>query len=44
MYLVFGNVQGREVTDSKQRKPWNAEVEDRLERLCPHLLAHYRAR
>lgn len=44
MQLVFGNVQGREVTDSKQRKPWDAEVEARLETLCPQLLAHYRAR
>lgn len=44
MQLVFGNVQGREVTDSKQRKSWDAEVEARLETLCPQLLAHYRAR
>lgn len=44
MDLVFGNVQGREVTDRKQRKAWDAAVEAQLERLCPHLLAHYRAR
>lgn len=44
MEMVFGNVQGKEVTERFRDKPVPAEVVARLETLCPRLLAHYRAR
>jgi hypothetical protein len=42
--FVFGNVRGMEVSDRFRDKPRAPELEARLERLCPRLLAHYRAR
>lgn len=42
--FVFGNVRGTEVSERFRDKPRDAEVEARLERLCPRLLADYRAR
>ena len=42
--FVFGNVRGTEVSERFRDKPRDAEVGARLEKLCPRLLAHYRAR
>lgn len=42
--FVFGNVRGTEVSERFRDKPRDPEVEARLERLCPRLLADYRAR
>lgn len=42
--FVFGNVRGTEVSERFRDKPCDAEVEARLEKLCPRLLADYRAR
>ena len=42
--FVFGNVRGTEVSERFRDKPRDAEVDARLEKLCPRLLAHYRAR
>lgn len=41
---VFGNVQGREVSEAHRDKPRDPAVDARLEELCPRLLAHYRER
>jgi hypothetical protein len=40
--LNFGNVQGREVSDSYRDKPRDPETEAKLSILCPRLLAYYR--
>lgn len=40
----FGNVQGREVSERFRDKARDGGMEEKLERLCPRLLAHYRAR
>jgi len=42
--LNFGNVQGHAVSDKYRDKPRDPEVEERLQILCPRLLAHYRSR
>lgn len=42
--FAMGNVRGRAVSEGFRDKPRDAEVDARLERLCPSLLAHYRAR
>ncbi|QJE73884.1 hypothetical protein HHL28_12960 [Aerophototrophica crusticola] len=42
--LVFGNVRGRSVTEAHRDKPRDPAAEAELERLCPLVLAHYRAR
>ena len=42
MEFVFGNVQGREVSEAFARKPRDPEIEARLRGLCPRLLAYYR--
>lgn len=44
MEIVFGNVQGKEVSERFRDKPRDAALDAHLETLCPHLLAHYRAR
>lgn len=44
MEFVFGNVQGKAVSEGFRDKPRDPVVEARLEVLCPRLLAHYRAR
>ncbi|MCW2237947.1 hypothetical protein [Azospirillum canadense] len=44
MEIVFGNVQGREVSERFRDKPRDAALDAHLETLCPCLLAHYRAR
>lgn len=41
--FAMGNVQGRAVSEGFRDKPRDPEVDTRLERLCPALLAHYRA-
>lgn len=40
----FGNVQGGEVSERFRHKVHDGGMEEKLERLCPRLLAHYRAR
>jgi hypothetical protein len=42
MEIVFGNVQGREVSERFRDKAWDADLEARLETFCPRLLAYYR--
>lgn len=42
--IVFGNVQGREVSERFRDKPRDPALDAHLETLCPRLLAHYRAR
>jgi hypothetical protein len=44
MLTVFGNSRGREVEEKHRDKPRDPAVDAELERLCPRLLAHYRAR
>ena len=44
MGVVFGNAQGRELSERYRDKGWNAAVEDKVAVLCPRLLAHYRGR
>lgn len=44
MEFAMGNVRGRAVSEGFRDKPRDAEVDARLERLCPNLLAHYRAK
>lgn len=44
MEVVFGNAQGRELTPKFRDKAWDEALEATVEGLCPHLLAHYRAR
>jgi hypothetical protein len=40
--LNFGNVQGREVSESYRDKPRDPQIEEKLSILCPRLLAYYR--
>ncbi len=42
--FVFGNVRGAEVSNRFLSQPRDEEIETKLERLCPRLLAHYRKR
>lgn len=42
MEIVFGNVQGREVSEKFRDKPRDPAVEARLADLCPRLLTEYR--
>lgn len=42
MEIVFGNVQGREVSEKFRDKPRDPAIEARLADLCPGLLAEYR--
>ena len=44
MEIVFGNVQGREVSERFRDKPRDPALDAHLDALCPRLLAHYRAR
>lgn len=44
MDVVFGNVQGREVSQRFRDKARDPAIEERLENLCPRLLTHYQAR
>ena len=44
MTTVFGNSRGREVTTAHRDKPRDPAVDREVERLCPRLSAHYRAR
>ena len=44
MLTVFGNSRGREVEEKHRDKPRDPAVDAELERLCPRLLAYYRAR
>lgn len=41
MEIVFGNAHGRELTDKHRDKSWGPVVAQKLEELCPRLLAHY---
>jgi hypothetical protein len=42
--FVFGNVRGAEVSNRFVGRPPDEELDAKLEKLCPRLLAHYRAR
>ena len=42
--LSFGNCDPRGLKPERRLKPREPEIEAKLERLCPRLLAHYRAR
>ena len=42
--FAMGNVRGHAVSEGFRDKPRDAEVDARLEHLCPSLLAHYRAK
>ena len=42
--LSFGNCSPNGLRDERRRKPRDPAVDAKLERLCPRLLAHYRAR
>jgi len=42
--FVFGNVRGAEVSNRFVGQTRDAELDAKLEKLCPRLLAHYRAR
>lgn len=44
MTVVFGNVQGKGISDKWRDKQHTPAVEATLAQLCPHLLAHYHAR
>lgn len=44
MEFAFGNVQGKQVSDSFLAKQADPGLCSRLEALCPQLLAHYQAR
>lgn len=44
MEVVFGNAQGKELSGRHRDKGWTPAVEEKVEALCPRLLAHYRAR
>lgn len=44
MDVVFGNMQGRAVSETHLEKSWDLSVEQEVERLCPRLLSHYRRR
>lgn len=44
MTVVFGNAQGKGVSDKYRDKPRTPEVEAEVARLCPRLLAYYQAR
>jgi len=42
--ISFGNCDPNGLMPGKRRKPRDAAIEQKLEQLCPHLLARYRAR